>query len=129
MSSAGVANFNGDGILDIAVVDVNSGQAAILPGNGDGTFRAPNCDSLDKNGATMQKWDFALVPQSSAPQWRSAFCFRTKPSSTEFLLPPAQIKGNYMLSVLGGAQTAAADLTIHAEKTVVGGNSRLCSAN
>src|ERR1700691_421930 len=33
------ADFNGDGVLDLAVSDVGSGVLAILLGKGDGTFQ------------------------------------------------------------------------------------------
>ena len=33
-----VADFNGDGKLDVATANVNSNTVSILPGNGDGTF-------------------------------------------------------------------------------------------
>lgn len=36
--SVAVADFNGDGKLDLAVADNGDGTASILPGNGDGTF-------------------------------------------------------------------------------------------
>jgi hypothetical protein len=44
-----VGDLNGDGILDVAVADVNSGQAAVLPGKGDGTFRAAIPVAIDTN--------------------------------------------------------------------------------
>ena len=34
-------NFTGDGVLDLAVADSNSGQVSILLNNGNGTFQAP----------------------------------------------------------------------------------------
>ena len=34
-------DFNGDGRLDLAVANYNTGTVSILLGNGDGTFRAP----------------------------------------------------------------------------------------
>lgn len=41
--SAAVGDFNGDGILDLAVTNYGSGTVSILLGNGDGTFTpAPN---------------------------------------------------------------------------------------
>jgi len=39
-SSVAVADFNGDGILDLAVVNRDDGTVSILLGNGDGTFQA-----------------------------------------------------------------------------------------
>jgi len=74
-------------------------------------------------------WDFSLIP-SGVPQGQWVFWFRRNPTAPDLPLKAfAQVKGTYMLSVLGGAQTVAADLTIHAEKDVVGGSSHLCSAN
>ena len=37
-----VADFNGDGKLDIAVADFGSGSVSLLLGNGDGTFGSPS---------------------------------------------------------------------------------------
>src|SRR5207244_6308127 len=37
---AAVADFNGDGHLDLVVANYGSDTVAILPGNGDGTFRS-----------------------------------------------------------------------------------------
>jgi hypothetical protein len=36
-----VADFNGDGIPDLAAVEVNGGTASVLLGNGDGSFQPP----------------------------------------------------------------------------------------
>jgi hypothetical protein len=49
VTSASVADLNGDGIPDIAVADANSAQAAILLGNGDGTFRMQPPIATDAN--------------------------------------------------------------------------------
>jgi FG-GAP-like repeat len=35
------ADFNGDGLLDLAVANVESNNVSVLVGNGDGTFRSP----------------------------------------------------------------------------------------
>jgi hypothetical protein len=40
-TSAAVGDFNGDGIPDLAVADLNAGTVSVLLGNGDGTFQAP----------------------------------------------------------------------------------------
>jgi uncharacterized protein (TIGR03437 family) len=40
-SAITAADFNGDGIPDLAVVDSSSGKVNILIGNGDGTFKSP----------------------------------------------------------------------------------------
>jgi hypothetical protein len=45
------ADFTGDGIPDLVVVDYNSGTASILVGNGDGTFQA--APSFDAGGTPV----------------------------------------------------------------------------
>jgi hypothetical protein len=40
-NSLATADFNGDGMLDLAVTNRNSAKVSILLGNGDGTFQAP----------------------------------------------------------------------------------------
>ncbi|HYW43991.1 MAG TPA: VCBS repeat-containing protein [Bryobacteraceae bacterium] len=51
--SLAVADFNGDGKLDLAVANVTSRTVSLLPGNGDGTFGAPAAypTGEDQNGA------------------------------------------------------------------------------
>jgi hypothetical protein len=36
-----VADFNGDGVPDLAAADFNTGSVSVLMGNGDGTFAPP----------------------------------------------------------------------------------------
>jgi hypothetical protein len=40
--SVAVGDFNGDGILDVAVANGNSDTVSVLLGNGDGSFQAPD---------------------------------------------------------------------------------------
>ena len=51
-----VGDFNGDGKLDFAVTDFNSG-AYIFLGNGDGTFRPPNLISTGNNPSAIASHD------------------------------------------------------------------------
>lgn len=49
MGALGVADFNGDGILDIAAIDWNSQRVEIFLGNGDGTFTIGGEFATDTN--------------------------------------------------------------------------------
>src|SRR3989442_717046 len=70
-SSVAVGDFNGDGVLDLAVVNGGSGTVSVLLGNGDGSFRAaPNIDMVaisvavgDLNGDGIP--DLAVVPSGA----------------------------------------------------------------
>jgi RHS repeat-associated protein len=42
-----VGDFNGDGKLDLATVDISSNSVSVLLGNGDGTFKAPVLYTVD----------------------------------------------------------------------------------
>ncbi|MGH9431520.1 MAG: FG-GAP-like repeat-containing protein, partial [Terriglobia bacterium] len=56
-----VGDFNGDGVLDLAVVNNLVGQpptVSILPGNGDGTFQAPITVPLEPGQAYIAAGDF-----------------------------------------------------------------------
>ena len=57
-----VGDFNGDGILDLAVTNGNGGGTPtallILLGNGDGSFQAPTSYPLNTNGASAAVADF-----------------------------------------------------------------------
>ena len=46
MQYVAVADFNGDGKLDIAVTDTQNGIVQIFTGNGDGTFTAAASSSF-----------------------------------------------------------------------------------
>ena len=50
-----IGDFNGDGIMDLAVSDGPDGPASmsILPGRGDGTFGAPNTFSTGSSGPVV----------------------------------------------------------------------------
>jgi uncharacterized repeat protein (TIGR01451 family) len=54
-----VADFNGDGKLDLAVANSGSGNVSILLGNGDGTLRAAvNYDAAVATPVVLSKGDF-----------------------------------------------------------------------
>jgi len=57
-----VGDFNGDGVLDLAVIDgqgnSNGSAALILLGNGDGTFQSPVSYPLNTNAASAIAADF-----------------------------------------------------------------------
>jgi hypothetical protein len=54
-----VADFNGDGKLDLAVANSGSGTVSILLGNGDGTLRsAVNYDAAVATPVALSKGDF-----------------------------------------------------------------------
>jgi hypothetical protein len=59
--SVAAADFNGDGIPDLAVVDDGNGSfgdIAVLIGNGDGTFRAPQTFSTGRSPSEVVVTDF-----------------------------------------------------------------------
>jgi uncharacterized repeat protein (TIGR01451 family) len=57
-SGIAVGDFNGDGKLDIAVANTDSGTVSILLGNGDGTFQAAMNFSTGNHPATVAIGDF-----------------------------------------------------------------------
>jgi hypothetical protein len=52
-TSAVVADFNGDGKLDVAIADANDNTVSILLGNGDGTFQARVTYTVNRNVNTV----------------------------------------------------------------------------
>src|SRR5215831_10710284 len=63
-SAVAVADFNSDGKMDLAVMNVgdpaanDSGSVSILLGNGDGTFQSANNITAGKNPRAMAIGDF-----------------------------------------------------------------------
>ena len=56
--SAAAADFNGDGKLDLAIVNATSGLVSILLGNGNGTFQTPMSYSAGSNPGAITVGDF-----------------------------------------------------------------------
>lgn len=85
----------------------------------------------DASGQNIQNpWSLTLQP-TSGPQDTWTFMFRVKPQSASDLplVRSAPIQGHYTLSVLGNYDVAASTITIHAERTVTGTFTHLCSQN
>jgi hypothetical protein len=53
-----VADFNGDGNLDVAVVNYNSNNVSVLLGNGDGTFQAQTLYTVGTEPSAITTGDF-----------------------------------------------------------------------
>lgn len=88
--------------------------AMVYPGN-------PQILSLtqtDQNGQPVQPvWQVTLNPTVPTDNWN--LMFRVNPQGTDLQLKAgADIKGHYLLTVLGGFQVDSALITIHAEQTV-----------
>ena len=90
-------DFTGDGVLDLAVADANSGQVSILLNNGNGTFQAPRSYLV---GSLPRRWWRATsatgtstwppptpIPTASRCSWATA----TAPSSPSYGSVPARI--------------------------------------
>lgn len=75
-------------------------------------------------------WTLTLQP-TSGPQDAWPFMFRVIPQSgTDLpLVRAAAIQGHYTVSVLAAYDVSSSRVTIHAEKTVVGSFTHLCSEN
>jgi hypothetical protein len=52
------ADFNGDGILDVAAVSLATSTVQVFLGKGDGTFQAPQSFAVDKNPLGLAVGDF-----------------------------------------------------------------------
>ena len=58
LGPAVVADFNGDGILDVAAVSATTNTVNVFLGNGDGTFQAPLSFAVDRNPTGLTVGDF-----------------------------------------------------------------------
>jgi len=58
LSTVVVADFNGDGKLDVAVTDLSANDVYILLGNGDGTFGNPSTIPVGKGPDAIVEADF-----------------------------------------------------------------------
>jgi hypothetical protein len=58
LGSAVVADFNGDGILDVAAVNPVTNTVSVFLGNGDGTFQAPLNFTVDASPRGLAVGDF-----------------------------------------------------------------------
>jgi hypothetical protein len=58
LGPAVVADFNGDGILDVAAVSPSANSVSVFLGNGDGTFQAPLSFAVDNNPRGLAVGDF-----------------------------------------------------------------------
>ena len=56
-SSITTGDFNGDGFVDLAVADIDSGAVTIVLGNGDGTFQAPTAIVVGGNPTAIAAAD------------------------------------------------------------------------
>jgi Bacterial Ig-like domain (group 3)/FG-GAP-like repeat len=64
-TSIQVADFNGDGILDLAMLGF--GKPMILPGNGDGTFQAPQSFPFGESALAVGDFNGDGVPDLAGP--------------------------------------------------------------
>src|SRR5207245_1381317 len=53
-----VADFNRDGVLDVAIADLDSATVSVLLGNADGTFGAASAFSVGRNPVSVAAADF-----------------------------------------------------------------------
>jgi hypothetical protein len=58
LSAAVLADFNGDGILDVASVNATTNTVSVFQGNGDGTFQAPLSFTVDASPRALAIGDF-----------------------------------------------------------------------
>jgi hypothetical protein len=58
LGSAVVADFNGDGILDVAAVSTAANSVSVFLGNGDGTFQGPQSVAVDQGPRGLAAGDF-----------------------------------------------------------------------
>jgi hypothetical protein len=58
LGAAVAADFNGDGILDVAAVRTSTNAVQVFLGNGDGTFQAPQSFAVDNNPFGLAVGDF-----------------------------------------------------------------------